>query len=215
MDKNVPCSLKDLKRANPDSWRTRAAKATSAAKPRSNGGTGTPAPVATGPAAIGGGGLSASGAEVECPRPAEHIPAPHRLGRPSPHLRPPQPMSLCAYGDAGFRRAEDAERNERVNPRGCCSGVQSNFGQTDGSCCQRKIDMVFPAVREDIVAVAEQQVSAGIDDLDALQLFGNELQQICEHLSERPRMSVERAEAIGRVESIAQALLKMWGPQVP
>lgn len=111
--------------------------------------------------------------------------------------------SLIAHGQIAWRR--DTQAGIRFDE----AISVADWVRPTGHAGQRRVDMVVAAVREDIATVTEYQASAEADDLDELQSFGSELHQICESLSELSSMSIELAEAIGRIESIAQALLKL------
>jgi hypothetical protein len=111
--------------------------------------------------------------------------------------------SVCAVGEvawkrenlAGIRFAEPISVPEWVKPAGHAG--------------QRRVDMVVAAVRDDLTAGAKPESTMGAEDPPSLKLLSQELQQICQTVTDLPNISVELAEAVARIDAVAQALLTL------
>ncbi len=110
--------------------------------------------------------------------------------------------SLSAQGEIAWRR--DSQAGVRFN-EGVAVG---EWVRPTGHAGQRRVDMVVAAVRENVATATERETSGASNCPEPLEMFGNELQRICEVITELPGMTVELAEAIARIESIAHALLE-------
>lgn len=73
---------------------------------------------------------------------------------------------------------------------------------------QRKVDMVVAAIRNEVEAGAQPQPAKTGDQPVTPELLSRELQQICQIITGLP-MSVELAEAVARIDAVANALVNL------
>ena len=77
-----------------------------------------------------------------------------------------------------------------------------------GHAGQRRVDLVVAAVRNEAAIRVQPQPERTTDQPVTPESLSRELQQICETMADLP-MSIELAEAVARIDAIANALLSL------
>jgi hypothetical protein len=112
--------------------------------------------------------------------------------------------SLSAHGQVAWVRGD--QRGLRFDT----SLNVAEWVRPTGHSGQRRVDMAIAAVRDDIRTASGSYLHSGVHTSPTtLESLSAELRHICEQMTELPGMSVQLAEAIGRIDVIGLALQQL------